>query len=518
LELPQKQPSKVKNQKVAMIYEGKCDICEHGDNHWGHVLQKCKECSVLVHEACYGLEQSKGGKGGTKRLDWVCRACELKHLQPDGKRASRCVLCSVSGGVHAMHPIYDKEGPDGKQVMRPSGPAWAHTLCCVFLGSHRKTEGCVFACNKNGRYDGESDEGDTDEENDDEGEGEGEESNGNTSSIEAHHFVICRGGLPSHKSHFNLLQSYRKELKCSVCHVKDSAVKILRIPVQCCTGDEDEQVFASCHKTGKECWTATHVGCARWKVDSKTGLPPIHPRVFFWPGALDVDDGDIDGPMAQPIAEIYCGSCAAEISRHRKMELKQTAPSDKKKTKSLTKAGVDDDPKIGSKEKSTEKVNKKSKDAKPSSKSKEDKKNLSINSSKEKDKDKNSEKVSKKSKDAKPSSKSKEDKKNLPINLSKDKETSSDGSSKERNTEKESKKRKDAEPTSKSKADEKNLPINSSKGKETSSDATDAKDAKKDDAKIESDITPTKKRRRIMVVEDDSDEDVYNGDPNGIDF
>mmetsp|Transcript_2666 Transcript_2666/g.3555 ORF Transcript_2666/g.3555 Transcript_2666/m.3555 type:complete len:366 (+) Transcript_2666:205-1302(+) len=365
--------------------------------------------------------------------------------------------------------------------MRPSGPAWAHTLCCVFLGSHRKTEGCVFACNKNGRYDGESDEGDTDEENDDEGEGEGEESNGNTSSIEAHHFVICRGGLPSHKSHFNLLQSYRKELKCSVCHVKDSAVKILRIPVQCCTGDEDEQVFASCHKTGKECWTATHVGCARWKVDSKTGLPPIHPRVFFWPGALDVDDGDIDGPMAQPIAEIYCGSCAAEISRHRKMELKQTAPSDKKKTKSLTKAGVDDDPKIGSKEKSTEKVNKKSKDAKPSSKSKEDKKNL-------------------------------------PINLSKDKETSSDGSSKERNTEKESKKRKDAEPTSKSKADEKNLPINSSKGKETSSDATDAKDAKKDDAKIESDITPTKKRRRIMVVEDDSDEDVYNGDPNGIDF
>eukprot|EP00957_Ditylum_brightwellii_P201584 15326298-Ditylum_brightwellii.AAC.1 len=105
-------------------------------------------------------------------------------------------------------------------------------------------------------------------------------------------------------------------------------------------------------------------------MDLKTGLPPIHPRVFFWPGALDVDDGDIDGTMAQLIAETYCSARATEILRHRAKELKQTAPSTKKETKALTKAGVDDNPNIVSKEKNTKKSCKKSKDAKPTSKSK----------------------------------------------------------------------------------------------------------------------------------------------------
>lgn len=307
------------------VHEGRCDVCERRDGKFGHNMQRCRTCNVLVHEACYGLVQTT-----KKRPDWQCKACELQHEQPEGKRPTKCVLCSVSDGIHAMHPIYNKEGPDGKQLQRPSGPAWAHTLCCMFIGSFRRTEGCVFACNKAGEYDGE--ELDEDEEDDESGEGRGKiskpsknghQSNNRTgtdedamTSTEAHHFVICSKSVPGHAELYSVIKEHR-ELRCLECKQKDNVARVLRIPIQCCAGDADE-MFKVCHKSS-ECAKAMHVGCARWKKHDKDGEKPGRYRVIFWPGALSADVG-IDRSIDKPAADIYCAQHAKDIENLRKKE------------------------------------------------------------------------------------------------------------------------------------------------------------------------------------------------------
>mmetsp|Transcript_1717 Transcript_1717/g.2566 ORF Transcript_1717/g.2566 Transcript_1717/m.2566 type:complete len:423 (+) Transcript_1717:70-1338(+) len=311
------------------LYKGKCDVCNKKDGHMGHVLQRCDDCHVLVHDACYGLIPNMvkcvdtGKTKYDKRDHWKCWPCQLKHLQPDGKRATKCVLCSVSDGVHAMHPVYNKEGPDGKQMMRKSGPAWAHTLCGMFIGSHRKTAGCVFVCDENGDYSGDV------EDNDEE-----EMSDKIESKSEAHHFVICGESNPGHAPWYKLIKNARNgfgyNIRCSTCNMKDSNKLVLRIPVQCCTGDEDEHgMFRDCHHPpGKTCHQAMHVGCARWKQpvkrrgskDMSTTMNSVS-RVFFWPGTALCDKDNSTATSTEleklgfddPVAEIYCHPCSKHL-------------------------------------------------------------------------------------------------------------------------------------------------------------------------------------------------------------
>ena len=177
------------NQKKRI--KGKCDLCEKPDAFRGHTLQKCKECGVLVHELCYAMIPTD-----VHDPDFVCHACKAigteievnvpsviggcgeqtgknRELMTQEERPTECVLCSVDSGVHAMHPIYDTWGSEGRQLVLPESEhhdtikerrlAWAHTLCAQFINVNPKTKGCVYGCDKNGKFYGDE----TDEEIDD---------------------------------------------------------------------------------------------------------------------------------------------------------------------------------------------------------------------------------------------------------------------------------------------------------------------------------------------------------------
>ncbi|KAL3817008.1 hypothetical protein ACHAXA_010128 [Cyclostephanos tholiformis] len=93
-------------------------------------------------------------------------------------RPTKCVLCSVSSGIHAMHPLYDMPGKEGRQLLLPGKTcpikldpqlAWVHTLCGMFLSANKDHGGLVFGCKENGEYEFvDSDDDDDDEDDDDE--------------------------------------------------------------------------------------------------------------------------------------------------------------------------------------------------------------------------------------------------------------------------------------------------------------------------------------------------------------
>jgi len=46
-----------------------------------------------------------------------------RHIMKQIDRPSECALCSVSTGLHAMHPLYDTHGKEGRQYVIPSSVA-----------------------------------------------------------------------------------------------------------------------------------------------------------------------------------------------------------------------------------------------------------------------------------------------------------------------------------------------------------------------------------------------------------
>ena len=184
------------------IIPGNCDICAKKDNFkthaqqtHGHTLQKCKECGVLVHELCYALIPT-----GVHNPDFVCHACKAvgteielnipskiggcgdkmgknRELFVQEKRPTECVLCTYKRGVHAMHPVYDTYGPEGRHLVLPkSGDiahrkekrlAWVHTLCAQFINAYHSTKSFVYGCDINGDYEDDNGNGDEDEETSD---------------------------------------------------------------------------------------------------------------------------------------------------------------------------------------------------------------------------------------------------------------------------------------------------------------------------------------------------------------
>uniref|UniRef100_A0A7S1B414 PHD-type domain-containing protein n=1 Tax=Corethron hystrix TaxID=216773 RepID=A0A7S1B414_9STRA len=149
----------------------KCDICAMKDGVVGKRMLTCSVCGVHVHGECYGEAEETIRRRSSR---WTCHACGWVRASPGRTRPRKCVLCSVDHGVHAMHPLYDTYGKRGKHATLPNGElAWVHSLCAVMIGSSALMKGCVFACDKKGRYDG--DEEDSDEEDSDKEEEEEEE-------------------------------------------------------------------------------------------------------------------------------------------------------------------------------------------------------------------------------------------------------------------------------------------------------------------------------------------------------
>mmetsp|Transcript_24953 Transcript_24953/g.42750 ORF Transcript_24953/g.42750 Transcript_24953/m.42750 type:complete len:915 (-) Transcript_24953:190-2934(-) len=97
-------------------------------------------------------------------------------LQTD--RPAECALCSVKTGIHALHPLYDFDGPHGRQLVLPASGvgifkrrkrlAWVHSLCAMFICSSERTGSLVWGCDEDGNWEENEDEED-DEEDEDEG-------------------------------------------------------------------------------------------------------------------------------------------------------------------------------------------------------------------------------------------------------------------------------------------------------------------------------------------------------------
>ena len=98
-------------------------------------------------------------------------------------RPAKCELCSVRAEGHAMHPLYDMAGKEGRQLVLPqagrAGPrrlAWVHTLCAMFLSAHESYGGLVYGCNEDGEFEAmSSDEGEDDDDDDDDDEDDGDD-------------------------------------------------------------------------------------------------------------------------------------------------------------------------------------------------------------------------------------------------------------------------------------------------------------------------------------------------------
>lgn len=354
--------------KVTRI-KGKCDICEKSDGFWGHNMQQCKECGVLVHELCYGLVETD-----SKNLDFLCHACKAvgteveynvpskiggcgkkmgkkrQHIRQE-KRPTECILCTHDKGIHAMHPLLDTHGPEGRQLVidRPcwdvngrakkeKKPAWVHTLCASVICSNPRTEGSVYGCDRHGNYYGAGGEEASSEEEEfleEDGkisnEGEGEEKSADNSDEEESSkteeescsqepissFAIASGD----KDYANNIRDHRT-LKCFICGKKD---KVWRFPVQCVAGDEKEHGrWKDRHRNGTDCFVAMHVGCARWGCVEPEGshLETIDGKrcrlCFYTPGKDALDDGEsskdsYDVEKCQPVGHCYCKAHARDI-------------------------------------------------------------------------------------------------------------------------------------------------------------------------------------------------------------
>eukprot|EP00584_Thalassiosira_punctigera_P025262 CAMPEP_0172575548 /NCGR_PEP_ID=MMETSP1067-20121228/137268_1 /TAXON_ID=265564 ORGANISM="Thalassiosira punctigera, Strain Tpunct2005C2" /NCGR_SAMPLE_ID=MMETSP1067 /ASSEMBLY_ACC=CAM_ASM_000444 /LENGTH=1044 /DNA_ID=CAMNT_0013368199 /DNA_START=23 /DNA_END=3153 /DNA_ORIENTATION=+ len=340
--------------------KGKCDICEKGDGFWGHNLQKCRGCGVLVHELCYGMVATDA-----KDPDFVCHACAAVGSEAEvnvpskiggcGKRTGKkrelvkqegrpreCLLCSHDGGVHAMHPLLDVHGPEGRQLAiertcRKGGAmvkekrlAWAHTLCASVICSNPGTQNSVYSCDKDGNCFGEDEDSESEDEFGEEGaEGSAEADDDDDDRKEAKQSpsdkAICYFAISNESVWARSIKEHR-ELKCFVCGKLD---KTWRIPVQCAAGDATElDRWKSRHQRGTECYMAMHVGCARWGNTEPEGshLESIEGTkcklCYFSPGIEGggEDDHDDDGSRdsheeerTRTIACCYCKAHARDI-------------------------------------------------------------------------------------------------------------------------------------------------------------------------------------------------------------
>jgi len=156
-----------------------CDICSkpaHIRDFIGQ-LQKCKDCGMYVHELCYCMVP-------TTALDpnFTCHACKAvgttvevnvpskiggagddmgkkRELMKVEERPMDCVLCLHNAGYHAMHPLYDTCGKEGRQYVlratkagiggKPRRLAWVHTLCAQMLTIQK---GWLYGVDKDGDF------------------------------------------------------------------------------------------------------------------------------------------------------------------------------------------------------------------------------------------------------------------------------------------------------------------------------------------------------------------------------
>lgn len=365
---------------------GRCDICNQRDRFNDHNLQQCVECGVLVHETCNGMPSTPNH--GKLENAWTCLACrsigqtfkgrqQLGHqsdncwddceVKQEGRPAA-CALCSVRSGCHAMHPLYDMPGSQGRQVVNKSGKlVWVHTLCGMYHSVHTSM---VYGCDEYGHYDDSNLEGEV------KAKAKGmDQDDANTEKVKANNSIIgskviefefaspppiivdeptdveSKPSLEEDKEVVSVtatawfviggketgqwadwarqtrtnISNARKDV-CCFCRHPDNVSGCLRIPVSCSAGSLNEPKALSCRRknANDRCATAMHVGCARWALTQKgkhAGKKSKYRRLFFTPGkeagsfnlSDEADDDTKEKQMAKPAVACYCFKHAKEI-------------------------------------------------------------------------------------------------------------------------------------------------------------------------------------------------------------
>lgn len=137
-----------------------------------------------MHELCYASVPTD-----SKNPNFTCHACKAVGAEVEVNVPSRiggsktvthreiirqetrpmeCVLCSVKSGIHAMHPLFDMPGPDGRQLALPASGtgfkkkekrlAFVHSLCAQFINSNSGTQGCVYGLYEGGKFEEDDEE------------------------------------------------------------------------------------------------------------------------------------------------------------------------------------------------------------------------------------------------------------------------------------------------------------------------------------------------------------------------
>ena len=347
-----------------MPMKGKCDVCQKKDGFQGHRLLKCHKCNMCIHENCYGLVV----KVGRKDINWECYACEAVGkevlVSKPGRRSRtvlqenrphHCCLCSHHLGNHAMHPLYDEHGPEGRQLVLnadqkqnlPKRLAWVHSICAFFIASNKPTQGCVYGCDEKGDYDDDGEESESEEELGDDSDSsalsDGRESKKSVNRddnkaekekieeaeakvFSIHHFVIAYKEGGEENAWTRRIKECRG-LKCEVCGEADNDGYSRRIPVQCSAGSEHEYAEFKGRHEGHEinCCQAMHVGCALWGQNIREKEFP-YKFIYFYPG-LQVG---VSGENSEPVTECYCPLHAQEIHdknpRRKEREMRNRQP------------------------------------------------------------------------------------------------------------------------------------------------------------------------------------------------
>lgn len=323
---PSGTPEKGNAAPGAAAAPERCDVCLRKDGSRGFILQKCKTCGLNVHGDCYGMAEST-----EKNPDWQCWACRAIGKIIEGRkpgredrhgrdqpgylekvvqtaRPTRCELCSITDGIHAMHPLYDAPGKKGRQLLLPATggaekdvqPAWVHTLCAMAHAASRSSTG-VYGCDVNGVFENADDDEKDDKSATSESSKEG--------MADTHHFVISGmdfvTGDEMNSTWIPHIQEFRDSVVCHVCGRKSKRNPDLRIPIQCCAGEEDEyEEFRKVHSNA-ECFQGMHVGCAMWGKHGRAR------QVFFYPGTYK--DATV---FQEPVSEFFCPKHANELPQN----------------------------------------------------------------------------------------------------------------------------------------------------------------------------------------------------------
>eukprot|EP01083_Nonionella_stella_P066615 175596_1 len=111
---PVRPPSKV----VPSSSSVKCWVCFNGDSQDINAILRCSECSVAVHQRCYGvLEVPQEAADLTAfKTAWKCKRCTYEAENPHAELV-RCAVCPC---------------PDGP-YKRTDDERWAHVTCAIWL-------------------------------------------------------------------------------------------------------------------------------------------------------------------------------------------------------------------------------------------------------------------------------------------------------------------------------------------------------------------------------------------------